>query len=99
MWPCSWTSEREGIPMGKNASCPDRGVLMQLLAGSLTGREESTIEGHLEACEACQETLESLSYDEQGMPREIACPDRSVLERMADGSLGGYAWETVEHHL
>ena len=50
-------------------------------------------------CYACQEKLESLTYDEEGMPRAISCPDRSVLERMAEGTLGTYAWETVENHL
>ena len=33
------------------------------------------------------------------MPRAISCPDPSVLERMAEGTLGTYSWETVENHL
>jgi len=70
-----------------------------LLAGGLTGQDERAIEGHLETCDACQERLESLTYDEEGIPRGISCPDRSVLARMADGTLGTYAWETVERHL
>ena len=85
--------------MSHASPCPDLALLERLRAGAVTEPERKAIERHLELCDACNGKLEALAYDEEGSPRPIACPDRSVLRRLADGSLGMYSCEAVEHHV
>jgi serine/threonine protein kinase len=85
--------------MSRASSCPDVAVLERLRAGAVTETERTSIERHLNLCDACNGKLEAMAYDEEGSPRPIACPDRSVLKRLAEGSLGMYSCEAVEHHV
>jgi serine/threonine protein kinase len=85
--------------MRRVSLCPEPSVLERLLDDSLTSRERRAVERHVHVCEACQTRLEGLSYDQHGTPRSIPCPDREVLRRYNDGSLGDFAWETIENHL
>jgi WD40 repeat protein/serine/threonine protein kinase len=42
-------------------SCPSREELQQLLAEKLTGSELTTLQGHVDGCRICQESLEALT--------------------------------------
>ena len=71
--------------MSHASPCPDVALLERLRAGAVTEPERKAVERHLEICDACNGKLEAMAYDEEGSPRPIACPDRSVLRRLADG--------------
>jgi tRNA A-37 threonylcarbamoyl transferase component Bud32 len=46
--------------MTRQASCPDRVCLQQLLGGTLPDNERGELTGHVETCENCQRTLDAL---------------------------------------
>ena len=46
---------------GSIVGCPDRDQLKLLLSGELQGDVFSSLEAHIETCQACQETLAVLS--------------------------------------
>ena len=85
--------------MSHASPCPDLALLERSRAGAVTEPERKAVERHLDLCDACNGKLEAMAYDEEGSPRPIACPERSVLRRLADGSLGMYSCEAVENHV
>src|SRR3954469_4038143 len=84
--------------MSHASPCPDLAQLERLRAGAGAEPERKAVERHLEICDPCNGELEALAYDEGGSPRPIACPDRSVLRRLGDRSLGMYSCEAVGDH-
>jgi hypothetical protein len=85
--------------MRRTSPCPDAALLDRLRVGTLSETDRKTIKRHLWLCGACNAKLEALSYDEEGNPRPITCPDQSVLRRLVYGTLDWYAYEAVEHHV
>ncbi|MFO0891606.1 MAG: serine/threonine-protein kinase [Isosphaeraceae bacterium] len=85
--------------MRPSSRCLEPSVLVRLLDDSLSILERQAATRHVHGCETCRTRLESLSHDQDGTPRAIPCPGRAVLRRFMEGTLGEFAWETLEHHV
>jgi serine/threonine protein kinase len=85
--------------MWQKRPCPPSSDLKRLIDGTLPASEQKAIDRHLWFCGSCQELVESLTYDEDGSPRSISCPDHAVLKRHLDGKVSVHAQEAIEHHL
>ncbi|HEV3258552.1 MAG TPA: serine/threonine-protein kinase [Gemmataceae bacterium] len=77
--------------MARQASCPDRGRLQELLAGNLPECEQPALHAHLESCESCQQALEGLaagrdSWSETArhLSRPEPAPDTALQRLLAD---------------
>jgi serine/threonine protein kinase len=62
--------------MTPSTSCPDEAHLKGLLEGSLPGDEQCALTEHLDACECCQHTLESLAVGDAGWADRLRHCDR-----------------------
>src|SRR5262249_61014714 len=64
-----WMRGQRGAGM---ADCPSVVELQALLADGLSAEQEQSILAHVEACPACQQTLESLTADAPPLPAAAA---------------------------
>lgn len=70
-----------------DATCPDRSRLQHLLEGRLTAADHATLARHLDMCEGCQRTLESLEAEARrcgsvDRPEEDGPALRRVIEEL-----------------
>src|SRR5262245_55033763 len=73
-------------------TCPAREQLERLLTRQLTNAEQDALEGHVEACTACQHLLESLTAtpdlpDSALAPTPLAATEHEVLVQKLRQSL------------
>jgi uncharacterized protein (TIGR03067 family) len=71
--------------MNKPTACPDAGQLRALLQGSLIETEQERLNRHVEACDACQKTLDQLaatSWEERARRLGDAEPASPVLQEI-----------------
>src|SRR5262245_50232688 len=75
-----------------SSPCPDRTKLKDLLEGVLPQAEQSAVNDHLEACESCQQRLESLVAGKEswaGAAQQLAgagaAPDPALSDVIARG--------------
>ncbi len=52
-------------------ACPSKDQLSELLEGQVSGEAQTSIVKHLDTCESCQGTLESLAVGEANIPRVV----------------------------
>ncbi len=88
--------------MTSRNDCPDRSVIESMIAGTLAAPEETELAEHLESCERCQETFESLArLDErlEGDSADLESPADQVpdtlMQKVADEILLAAGEETA----
>jgi serine/threonine protein kinase len=89
--------DEDGSP--RSISCPDHEVLKRHLDGTVSAHAQEAIDYHLESCSPCQAIFEALASGEEVAPAPNKCPDRALLARLLDGSLGERERKAVEQHM
>ena len=89
--------DEDGSP--RSISCPDHAVLKRHLDGTVSAHAQEAIEHHLESCSSCQAIVEAIDSGEEIEPAPNTCPDRALLARLLDGSLGESERKAIEHHI
>jgi serine/threonine protein kinase len=89
--------DEDGSP--RSISCPDQAVLKRHLEGKVSAHAQEAIEHHLESCSSCQAIVEAIDSGEELEPAPNTCPERTVLARLLDGSLGARERTAIERHI
>lgn len=73
--------------MPASSGCPTPDQLRALLDGSLSDAEQTSLNRHLDACELCQRTIESLVAGKESwdsVARRLANADEPATPALAD---------------